>query len=123
MILLVLGGLYLAVSAKTAQVGRDVIRLTDDVRQQTLILNELEAKHAELTAPEILRARATSLGYRDATVDDVVYNTLDELELDSDFVVPAPDTFLKEHNNIFSPVYTETLIDAIRRWFGVGVKE
>jgi hypothetical protein len=123
MILLVLGGLYLAVSSKTAQVGREVIRLTDDVRQQQFFLNELEAKHAEITAPEMLRARARSLGYRDATVDDVVYHTLDELEQKSDFVAPAPDTLLKEHNNLLSPVYTETLIDAIRRWFDVGVQE
>jgi len=123
MILLVLGGLYLSVSAKTAQVGREVIRLTDDVKQQSIYLNELEAKHAEITAPEMLRARAESLGYRDATVDDVVYHTLDELEQESDFVAPAPDTLLKEHNNLLSPVYTETLIDAIRRWFGGGVQE
>lgn len=120
MILLVLGGLYLSVSAKTAQLGREVIVNTDEVRQKTLIRNELSAQLAELTSPARMRVRAESKGYRDATFNDIAYAQLEIAALKKDFVAPAPDTYVKDRSQLISPAYTETLIDGFRRWFAVG---
>ena len=120
MILLVLGGLYLAVSAKTAQLGREVIVLTDDVRQKTLARNEKSAQLAELTSPPRMRAVAESKGYRDATFNDIAYATLEGAPVEIEFVAPPPDSYVKDHNQLLSPAYTETLIDGFQRWLGVG---
>jgi hypothetical protein len=120
MILLVLGGLYLSVSAKTAQLGREVISKTDEVRQKTLIRNERSAHLAELTSPSRMRVRAESEGYRDASFNDIAYAQLEIATLKMDFVAPAPDTYIKDHNQLLSPAYTETLIDGFKRWFGAG---
>jgi hypothetical protein len=120
MILLVLGGLYLSVSAKTAQLGREVIVQTDEVRQKTLIRNEKSAQLAELTSPSRMRVRAESKGYRDANLNDIAYSPLESAILEMDFIAPAPDTYIKDHNQLLSPAYTETLVDGVRRWLGVG---
>lgn len=120
MILLVLGGLYLSVSAKTAQLGREVIVQTDEVRQKTLIRNEKSAQLAELTSPSRMRVLAESKGYRDANFNDIAYAQLEIATLEIDFVAPAPDTYIKDHSQLLSPAYTETLVDGFRRWLGVG---
>lgn len=118
MILLVLGGLYLAVSAKTAQLGRDVIARTDEMRNKMLIRNERAAELAEITAPGRLKLFAESEGYREARQGDVVFAEFDEPPQSSEFVAPPPDNYFKDRNQILSPAYTETLIDGFRRWLG-----
>lgn len=119
MILLVMGGLYLAVSAKTAQLGRDVIGITEDVRQKTLIRNEKAAHFAEITSPTILRPIAESKGYHDASLSEIVYTYVDVPSVTITFTAPPPDTLVRDRNQLLSPAYTETLIDGFRRWLGV----
>lgn len=118
MILLVLGGLYLAVSAKTAQLGRDVIASTDEMRNKMLIRNEKAAQLAEITAPEHLKLVAESEGFQEASQDDIVFAKFAGALRNPEFIAPPPDNYFKDRNQILSPAYTETLIDGFRRWLG-----
>ena len=117
MILLVLGGLYLSVSAKTAQLGRDVIQAQEEVKQKEIVRNEKEAELAILINPERMRPYLESKGFRDADLEDTVFTSEDGIEEEAEFVPPVPDSYITGYEQILSPAYTETLIDGFRRWF------
>jgi hypothetical protein len=117
MILLVLGGLYLSVSAKTAQLGRDVIQAQEDVKQKEIIRNEREADLAMQISPLIIRARLESEGFIDATLDNTVFTSIEGLGGGVEFTPPLPDSYITDYDQMLSPAYTETLIDGFRRWF------
>jgi hypothetical protein len=123
MILLVLGGLYLAVSSKAAQAGRNVMELEVEFNQKQLVADELTADLADLTSPQRMRSIAQSLGFRDATTGDVIYLDAVGIEQEEVFVPPAPRTLRGSQKQGVSPAYTETLIDAFQRWLSTGPQE
>lgn len=122
-ILLVLGGLYLAVSSKAAQAGRRVMELEVEFNQLQLAADELTANLAELTSPQRMHSIGQSLGFRDARAGDVVYLNVDGYMKNAEFVAPAPRTLRGSVNSAISPAYTETLIDAVQRWLDAGPQE
>jgi hypothetical protein len=117
MILLVLGGLYLSVSAKTAQLGRDVIQAQEEVKQKEIIRNEREADLAMRISPFITRARLESEGFIDATLDTTEFTSAVGVNGEVEFTAPVPDSYFTDYDHMLSPAYTETLIDGFRRWF------
>lgn len=123
MILLVLGGMYLAVSAKAAKVGRRVLNLESQHNQLQLEYDELNAVYAQRTSPDRMRALALSMGFRDAVPADVDYIPIEEFDSLGEFIVPAPGSLRQSGNPGLSPAYSETLVDAVRRWFEAGVDE
>jgi len=121
MILLVLGGMYLAVSAKAAKVGRTVIDLESKHTKLQLEYDELNAAYAVLTSPDRMRILAQSMGYRDAVPADVDYIKIEEIDSLGEFIVPAPGSLRQSANPGLSPAYSETLVDALQRWFEAGI--
>jgi hypothetical protein len=107
--LLVLGGLYLAVNAKVAGAGRELMVLE---REQELLARanaELNATYAGLTAPELMMARAAYFGFRPVKPEEVEYIRVEGALSDPSFVAPRPPRSESNRFGMLSPSYTETL--------------
>lgn len=116
--LLVIGGMYLAVSARGARAGREVLAL-EEQRADLLRENaELTSVLAELTTPERMMERALALGYRPARPEEIIYIQV-EGPIDRQlFVAPNPPGSVEGGDGALSPAYTETLGEWLQRSFG-----
>jgi len=121
--LLGVGGMYLAVSAKAADVGRNVLTLENRREDLQEANAELTAKLAELTAPERMMARASELGFRPAGPNDVEFVPVDGFQEDPPFLAPRPPASGEIGSTMLSPAYTETLGEWFSRVLGDGSGE
>lgn len=117
--LVVLGGIYLAVNAKVAEAGRELLVLQR--RQESLVRTngELNASYAGMISPEVMMERAAYLGFRPALPNEVTYLIVDGIEIKSEFEAPRPLTSEEARPGILSPSYTETLGEWLSR-FAIG---
>jgi cell division protein FtsL len=120
LILLVLGGLYLSVNAKVASAGRSYLNLEERAQQARRKNADLIAELAIVTSPQRMLELAQSMGFRPATVKDILFIHMDEAPARIAFQAPPPQTSLHDRSLAVSPAYTETLVDAIQRWLGIG---
>jgi len=117
-VLLCVGGMYLAVSAKVADAGRQVLTLESRKRDLLQANKELTAQLAALTAPERMMARALALGFRPAAPDEIQYLKVPGYEPPTPFVAPRPPASTEGSKTMLSPAYTETLGEWLTRVFG-----
>jgi len=116
--LLIIGGMYLTVSSKVAQAGRQLMTL--EVRRQELLQGnaDLHANLAELTTPERLLERARSLGFKPAGPNEIEYIEVEGYAPQPAFVAPRPLGSLEPGSTGLSPAFTETLGAWLSRLFG-----
>jgi len=117
-VFLVVSGVYLAVNARLAKAGRDVLSLEKQRSELLRVTSELSADLATRTAPETMMARAASLGFHAAQPEDVLFLTVDGYMPPADFVAPRPPTAPDDVQAMLSPAYTETLGEWLMRWIG-----
>jgi hypothetical protein len=114
--LFVVGTMYLAVSAKQATAGREVLAL-EARRSELMHANDLlTARLADMTAPEVMRVRAVQLGFEPAGPDDIEYMAVEGFQHDPAFVAPRPPGTYAAGEVGLSPAYTETLGEWLSRW-------
>lgn len=114
--LLAIGAMYLAVSAKVAEAGRRVLVL-ESRRSELMHENALlTARLAEMTAPQVMMARATDLGFQPAGPNDIEYVTVQGYRPADAFVAPRPPGTFWEDGTGLSPAFTETLGEWFTRW-------
>jgi hypothetical protein len=118
--LLVVGGMYLAVSARQARIGRRVLDLERERANLVRKNAELTATLAELISPERMMERASSLGFRPASPDQIEYILVEGYSPRQPFVAPSPSASTNLGEGILSPAYTETLGAWLFRWLGWG---
>ena len=118
--LLVLGGVYLAVNAKVARAGRELLVLEGRREALQRANSELGAALAAATAPEIMRARAAYLSFHPAGPDDVQYLFIEGYAGEPGFDPPRPLSSLADRRSMLSPAYTETLGEWLARWLEGG---
>jgi len=118
--LLIVGGMYLAISARLTKAGREVLELEDErsnlARQQA----ELTATLAELNSPERMVERALALGFKPVGPDQVQYIIVEGYEEPEPFVAPQPPNPSGVGAGSLSPAYTETLGAWLYRRLGLG---
>lgn len=117
-VILVVSGVYLAVNARLAKAGRDVLSLEKQRSELLRVTSELSADLATRTAPETMMARAATLGFHAAQPEDVLFLTVDGYMPPADFVAPRPPSSPDDVQAMLSPAYTETLGEWLMRWFG-----
>ncbi len=115
-VLLVVAGLYLAVNARLADAGRQVLVLEDQRESLQRATAELTAQYAEQTNPERMLERAGSLGYKPADSDEIFYLQVEGYVPPPAFVAPRPPSSRLEGATRLSPAYTETLGEWMTRW-------
>lgn len=113
--LLLVGGLYLAVNARLARLGREVLDLQIEKAELERQTAELQSRLAELTMPDRMIERARELGYRPAEMGDIQYVVVEGYVDPEPFVAPEPPDSSVEYAGSLSPAYTETLGDWIAR--------
>ncbi|MEE9513924.1 MAG: hypothetical protein V3V46_07590 [Anaerolineales bacterium] len=119
-VLLIIGGLYLAVNARVARSGRNVLILQSGRAELQRQIAELTATLAELTTPERMLERALTLGFRPAELGDIEYIVVAGYVPPDPFVAPTPPNSTTERDGGLSPAYTETLGDWISRLVSPG---
>ncbi len=114
-VLLIIGGLYLAVNARVARSGRSVLVMQSERAELQRQIAELTATFAELTTPERMLERALELGFRPAELGDIEYVVVPGYVSAEPFIAPKPPNSTTERDGGLSPAYTETLGDWISR--------
>jgi hypothetical protein len=117
-VFLVISGVYLAVNARLARAGREVLTLEERRSELLRVTSELGCELATRTAPETMLAKAGVLGFHPAGPDDVVFLTIDGYIPPAEFVAPRPSAADDDGQAMLSPAYTETLGDWLMRWIG-----
>jgi cell division protein FtsL len=113
--LLIIGGLYLAVNARVARLGREVLDLQIEKAELERQTAELRSRLAELTMPDKMMERALELGFRPAEMADIQYVVVDGYVDPDPFVAPEPPESIIEREGSLSPAYTETIGDWVSR--------
>ncbi len=119
-VLMILGGMYLAIGANVAGAGRQVMLLETRRAELQRSNAEFTAKLADETTIDKLWERASALGFRPATPDDIEYLVIDGYIPPAPFVAPRPLTSYFNRQGALSPAYTETMVDWAERWLGIG---
>ena len=117
-VLLVIGGVYLAVSSKMARTGRDLLELESRRTELRRTNAELTSELAELTAPDRMVELAAAMGFRPATQDEVDYVLVEGYQLEEPFIAPRPVSWEDEIPVSLSPAYSETLGQWFARFLG-----
>jgi len=115
LVLLLVGGLYLAVNARVADAGREVLQLQDQRAELQRQIAELTSTRAELTMPQRMLERALALGYEPADMADMVYVPVAGYSPPAEFVAPRPAASTTDRQAALSPAYTETLGEWVLR--------
>jgi hypothetical protein len=118
--LLIIGGMYLAVNAKVARAGREVLSLESRRGELQRTNAELSATYGELTAPDRMMERAVALGFRPAGPQDIEYVVVEGYAPQPAFAAPRPPATQDRGQRALSPAYTETLGQWMARWLGGG---
>jgi hypothetical protein len=113
--LLVMAGMYLAVNGRLAAAGRELLTLerrrAELLRETTTAASQL----ADLTSPEKLLERASSMGFHPAHAKDTEYIVIEGYLPPAGFRAPAPLGSPVGPSGGLSPAYTETLADWVLR--------
>jgi choline dehydrogenase-like flavoprotein len=119
-LLLVLGGIYLAVNAKLARAGREVLVLEAKRTELMRKNGELMAGYAELRSPDLMLERAVSLGFEPADPEQIEFVEIEGFAGEQPFIAPRPLGTVNVGETMLSPAYTETLGDLFSRWLNGG---
>jgi hypothetical protein len=104
-------GIYLNVTARAAISGRQIQLLSGEIDQNKQDNADYETKLAGLTASESMQARAEALGFQPATADEITYITVAGYVGKSQVDLSTQATSLQ--TSLLKPEYSETLFD----WF------
>ena len=117
-VFLVISGVYLAVNARLAKAGREVLTLEEHRTELLRVTSELGSELATRTSPETMMTRAAALGFQPAGPDDVLFLHIDGYIPPAEFTAPRPPANEDDGQAMLSPAYTETLGDWLMRWIG-----
>jgi cell division protein FtsL len=118
--LLIVGTLYLAVNARVAKLGREVLDLQFEKAELERQTAELRSRLAELTMPDKMMERAFELGFRPAGMADIQFVVVEGYVDPDPFVAPEPPDSIIERHGSLSPAYTETIGDWVSRLIRAG---
>lgn len=107
-------GIYLNVTARTATIGRNIQSLRFNIREQELEIADLESQLALLTSNREMQSRAEELGFSQVDSDDIFfmvvpgYSGRQAVRIANQEIRPLPQT------KTLSSDYTQSLFDWVR---------
>jgi cell division protein FtsL len=109
-----IAGIYLNVTARTATIGRNIQSLRFDIKEQELNIADLESQLALITSNREMQARAEELGFTQVDSDEIFfivvpgYSGRQADRIASQEVRPLPQSRSLSLN------YTQSLFDWVR---------
>ncbi len=114
--LLIVAGMYLAVNAEVADAGRRLLVLRQRRSELERGNAELLTHLAQMTSPQRLLERASSMGFQPARPDEIEYLAVPGWTPPPDFVAPSPPGSRLSTAAGLSPAFTETWGEWLSRW-------
>ena len=102
--------IMLTISVKTADAGLDIQSLSYEQRTLTREIASKRSQIAEATSSEKMAIRVGELGFREATVDDITYVTVQGY-VGRQAKISAPPPQAKLAPMLIKPSYTQSLSD------------
>ena len=106
--LLVVAGMYLAVNARVADAGREVLTLERRREELQRVHGELATRLAQSTSPMLLMERAASMGFHPAGPHEIEYVIVEGYAGPPAFSAPRPPSSGTRGMASPSPAFTET---------------
>jgi cell division protein FtsL len=107
-------GVYLGVSARTVAVGHDIQGMMRDIERMRRSNADLETTLAFLTSTSVMEARASEMGFRPARAEELSYFLVPGYQSRKEAVIaPHPGLQVVEPAP-YIPAFTESLIDWLR---------
>ncbi len=115
----IVAGIYLNVTARAATIGREVQSLQEDILTHQRINADLETQLARLSSTSVMEARASAMGFRPLSNGSIVYLKVPGYAGRQGAVfAPPPDPAYSDSVTL-PDEYTETLY----QWFGRLVRD
>jgi cell division protein FtsL len=111
-----IAGIYLNVTARAATIGRKIQYMQYDIRQYQRLNADLETQLAALTAANQVEARAKELGFRRLTASEVTYIMVDGYPgRRGASLAPTPSPITASAQTL-PPEFSQSLIDWLRNF-------
>ena len=113
-IMAMIAGVYLSVSARASNIGREIQTMKDKNLEAQRIIADLETQYALLTSTSVMEKRARDLGMVPVTPDQIVYVTVPGYIRPDKIQLAPPTTLVTVTGAEIPEVFTQTLIDWVR---------
>jgi hypothetical protein len=107
----IVAGVYLSVSAKAVQAGHDIRTMYSEIGEYEENIADLESQLAFLLSTSAMEDRAQQLGYRPAQADDMEYILVPGYSARREIVLGPPPGLQVVETTYISPNFSESLID------------
>jgi len=104
-------GIYLNVTARAATIGREILSLQDETLDIQRVNADLETQVAWLTSASVMEARARALGFRPVSPDQVVYISIPGYFGRQEAVLAPPAGPVASPRQPLPPAFTQSLLD------------
>jgi len=120
-------GIYLNISARATTVGRDIQKMQRDVKRFDRDIEDLQSDLARILSSSQMEARAESLGFIQVPTDEIVYLSVPGY-VERPAVILAPTTERTVVRAIaMPPEYTESIFEWLARkamdWYTILTEE
>lgn len=114
-IIALIAGIYLSISARATAVGRDIQRMQDEITELDRVNEDLQSELARILSSSHMEARARTLGFIETPADQIVYLKVPEyVERQAIILAPSADRNVIRAISM-PPEYTESLFEWLYR--------
>jgi len=114
-VIALVAGIYLSISARATAVGRDIQGMQDDITELDRVNEDLQSELARILSSSHMEARARTLGFSETPADQIVYLKVPEyIERQAVILAPSSDRNVIRAISM-PPEYTESLFEWLFR--------
>ncbi len=114
-IIALIAGIYLSVSARATAVGRDIQKMQGEISELDRMNEDLQSELAKILSSSHMEARARTLGFVETPPDQIVYLKVPEyMERQSIILAPSSERSVVRAISM-PPEYTESLFEWLFR--------
>ncbi len=111
LVLVLLGSLFISVTARTATLGREIQRRRQEMESLEYEIAQMRSELAVLTSAARMRERAEALGFRPVGPDEVLYVPVPGYAGKPDVALATPARTVVSTRPVISPAFTRSWVD------------
>lgn len=113
-IVALVAGIYLNVTARAATIGRNIQGLRFEIKEQELEIADLESQLALITSNREMQARAEELGFQQVDADEIFFIVVPDYSGRQPRRMTNPEVNPLPQSRTLSSDYTQSLFDWLR---------